>query len=194
MTSYRLAGRTVAITGSTGGLGTALAQALRDRGANLALLDLNTDAVEQQAQRLGGPSVARAWTANVRAIDTLHTAMDAAADHFGRLDVAIANAGIDTMAPMATLELPLLHDHRLETAVPVAGHIDLHRPDLGEHCLRSGSVTGIGPIATGRVVPVIARVFGQFGLQRGLEHLLGPSREQTTRTGQINPLGPGTVH
>jgi NAD(P)-dependent dehydrogenase (short-subunit alcohol dehydrogenase family) len=103
-TNYPLAGRTVAITGSTGGLGTALAQALRARGANLALLDLDTDAVEQQAQRLGGPSVARAWTANVCDIDTLRTAMDAAADHFGRLDIAIANAGIDTMAPMATLD------------------------------------------------------------------------------------------
>ena len=41
MTRYELAGRTVAITGSTGRLGAALAKALRARGANLALLDLN---------------------------------------------------------------------------------------------------------------------------------------------------------
>ena len=39
MTRYELAGRTVAITGSTGRLGAALAKALRARGANL--LDLN---------------------------------------------------------------------------------------------------------------------------------------------------------
>ena len=34
---------------------------------------------------------------------SVQTAMNAAAEHFGRIDVVIANAGIATMAPMATL-------------------------------------------------------------------------------------------
>ena len=50
MPRYDLTGRTVALTGSTGGLGTALASALRARGANLALLDLDGDATQAQAQ------------------------------------------------------------------------------------------------------------------------------------------------
>lgn len=99
-----LPGKTVLITGSTGGLGSALAKALRDRGAKLALLDLNQDAVNQQAEALGDETVARGWVANVRDIDSLYAAMDNAAAHFGRLDVVIANAGIDTMAPMAKLD------------------------------------------------------------------------------------------
>ncbi|WP_243747925.1 SDR family NAD(P)-dependent oxidoreductase [Mycolicibacterium sp. CBMA 226] len=73
MTRYDLAGRTVAITGSTGGLGTALAAAVRSRGANLALLDLDGD-------------------------------LTRAAEHFGHLDVAVADAEIDTIAPTATLD------------------------------------------------------------------------------------------
>jgi NAD(P)-dependent dehydrogenase (short-subunit alcohol dehydrogenase family) len=32
--------------------------------------------------------------------------MDEAATHFGRIDIVIAGAGIDTMAPMATIHLP----------------------------------------------------------------------------------------
>jgi NAD(P)-dependent dehydrogenase (short-subunit alcohol dehydrogenase family) len=104
MTRYHLAGRTVAITGSTGGLGSAIAHALRERGANLALLDLDADAVARQAEQLGGGSAARGWAANVRDISTLQTAIDDAAEHFGRIDVVIANAGIDTMAPMAKLD------------------------------------------------------------------------------------------
>ncbi|PVG83800.1 short-chain dehydrogenase [Nocardioides gansuensis] len=104
MTRYNLAGRTVAITGSTGGLGSAVAQALRERGANLALLDLDAHAVSQQAVQLGGQNVARGWAADVRHIDTLQAALDGATEHFGRLDVVIANAGIDTMAPMAKLD------------------------------------------------------------------------------------------
>jgi len=104
MTRYTLAGRTVLITGSTGGLGAALATELRARGANLALLDLNAAAVATQAAALGGPDVARGWHADVRDLDSLQTATNAAADHFGGLDIVIANAGIDVMAPLATLE------------------------------------------------------------------------------------------
>jgi len=104
MTRYDLAGRTVVLTGSTGGLGAALAQALRARGANLALFDLDAEACAAQAQALGGPTVARGRHADVRDLAGLQTAMVEAAEHFGRIDVVIANAGIDTMAPMATLD------------------------------------------------------------------------------------------
>jgi len=104
MPRYDLTGRTVAITGSTGGFGSALAHALRDRGAKLALLDLNPAAVAAQASALGRADVARGWHADVRDLDSLETATNAAAEHFGGLDIVIANAGIDVMAPLATLE------------------------------------------------------------------------------------------
>jgi NAD(P)-dependent dehydrogenase (short-subunit alcohol dehydrogenase family) len=104
MTRYHVSGRTVAITGSTGGLGSALAEALRNRGANLALLDLNLDATTAQAERLGGDAVARGFHADVRNLTSLQAAIVAAAEHFRSLYIAIANAGIDTMTPMATLD------------------------------------------------------------------------------------------
>ncbi|CAM2759863.1 SDR family NAD(P)-dependent oxidoreductase [Skermania piniformis] len=100
MPNYSLAGRTVAITGSTGGLGTALATELRSRGANLALIARNIDAVQSQASQLGGPETARGFSADVGDLDALETAMAAAADHFGRLDVVIANAGIESVESM----------------------------------------------------------------------------------------------
>lgn len=106
MTRYDLTGRTVALTGSAGGLGTALAQALRERGANLALLDLSLEAATAQARALGGDTVARGWQADGRDLASLQQAMDEAATHFGRIDIAIAAAGIDTMAPMATIHPP----------------------------------------------------------------------------------------
>jgi NAD(P)-dependent dehydrogenase (short-subunit alcohol dehydrogenase family) len=104
MTRYPLAGRTVAITGSTGGFGSALAEALRDRGAKLALFDIDLDTATRQAEKLGDRSIASAWRADVRKLDDLTIAMDAAADHFGGIDIVIANAGIDVMAPLATLD------------------------------------------------------------------------------------------
>lgn len=104
MTRYDLAGRTVAITGSTGGLGTALAVALRARGANLALLDLDANLAHDQAHALGPDTVAHGWRADVRDLGSLEAALTGAAHHFCRLDVVVANAGIDTIAPMATLD------------------------------------------------------------------------------------------
>lgn len=104
MSRYDLAGRTVAITGSTGGLGTALAEALRARGAGVALLDLDADRVQEQARALGKDTESYGWRADVRDLSSLEVALNGAAKHFGRLDVVIANAGIDIVAPMSTLD------------------------------------------------------------------------------------------
>jgi NAD(P)-dependent dehydrogenase (short-subunit alcohol dehydrogenase family) len=114
MTHYELAGRTIALTGATGGLGSALAAELRTRGANLALMDLDPDALAVQAARLGGPAVARAYRVDVRDLSTLEAAMDAAAADFGRLDVVIAGAGVEVMSPMA-----LMHPAEFERTIDI---------------------------------------------------------------------------
>lgn len=103
MSKYDLKQRVIVITGSTGGFGSALAKALRDKGARLALLDINEEAASKQACSLGDESVARAWVANVCNYGDLEQAMKAVAAHFGGIDVVIANAGIDTVAPMERL-------------------------------------------------------------------------------------------
>jgi NAD(P)-dependent dehydrogenase (short-subunit alcohol dehydrogenase family) len=113
MPRYDLTGRTVALTGSTGGLGTALASALRARGANLALLDLDGDATQAQAGTLGDATVARGWPADVRDLAALETAMAEADEHFGRLDVVVAAAGVAVMAPMTTIE-PAAHERLID--------------------------------------------------------------------------------
>ena len=102
MTDYSLRDRVIAITGSTGGLGSALAEALRAKGAKLALFDLNAEAVHLQAAALGGTSVARGWQVDVTSYDSLDAAMRAAAAHFGGIDIVVANAGVEVVAPMAT--------------------------------------------------------------------------------------------
>ena len=100
--TYSLAGRTVVITGAAGGLGAALARGLRERAANLALLDLDGEAVAAHADDLGGDRVARGWQADVRSLDSLDAAIAGAAAHFGRVDVAIAGAAIaDVHGPLS---------------------------------------------------------------------------------------------
>jgi NADP-dependent 3-hydroxy acid dehydrogenase YdfG len=88
MARYDLNGRAIPITGATGGLGSAVAVALRQRGAGLALKGRDTKALSRQAHSLGGEDVARSWQIDVRDYDSLSLAMAEAARHFGRLDIA----------------------------------------------------------------------------------------------------------
>lgn len=96
-----LTGRTVLITGATGGLGSALASALRTRGANVALLDLDAAALDALAATLGGADVARGWSADVTDLQALEHVMTEVREHFGGIDVAVAGAGI--LGPVKTL-------------------------------------------------------------------------------------------
>jgi NAD(P)-dependent dehydrogenase (short-subunit alcohol dehydrogenase family) len=100
-----LPGKTVAITGAGGGLGAGLARALRAHGANVALLDLTADGVQAQAGRLGGDRYARGWAVDVRDFEAQEQVFDEVAEHFGRIDIVIAGAGVlgplQTMGPTA---------------------------------------------------------------------------------------------
>lgn len=100
---YDLYNKVILITGATGGLGRAAAQALLAQGAKLALLDLDLDAVESMAVQLGGPERAAGWAANVRSLESLTTAINAAADHFGGIDVVIAGAGVGLHGSLETM-------------------------------------------------------------------------------------------
>lgn len=102
MAKYDVNGLVILITGSTGGLGSALADAFAAKGAKLALLDLNLEAAEKQAISLGEVTVAKAWQADVCSMESLHNAVNLAAEHFGRIDVIVANAGITSFEPLAS--------------------------------------------------------------------------------------------
>lgn len=97
-----LPGKTVVITGASGGLGAALAPELRARGANVALLDLNLDVVRKQAAGLGGDRYARGWSVDVGDLDAAEHAMAEIAEHFGAIDVVVAGAGV--LGPLQTIE------------------------------------------------------------------------------------------
>ncbi|MFN8149903.1 MAG: SDR family NAD(P)-dependent oxidoreductase [Solirubrobacterales bacterium] len=94
MRKLDLAGRTVLITGACGGLGTALSNALRSKGAKIAVLDLRQEAAAAEAERLGGGTQARGWAVDVRDLADLERVTAEAAAHFGGIDVVVAAAGV----------------------------------------------------------------------------------------------------
>ncbi|MFF9481275.1 SDR family oxidoreductase [Streptomyces sp. NPDC014733] len=94
-----LQGQVVVVTGAARGVGELLARKLSARGATLALVGLEPDALREVAVSLRGP--AHHWYADV----TDHTAMARVAAEvkarFGKVDAVVANAGVATGGPFA---------------------------------------------------------------------------------------------
>ena len=102
--AINLKDKVIVITGSTGGLGSGVAEACLAQGAKLALMDIDAGRVTTQASALGAQDEVRAWQVDVRDMQSIETAMNEAAEHFGRLDIVFANAGITAFAPMESMQ------------------------------------------------------------------------------------------
>ena len=93
---FDVTGFGVVVTGGASGLGLAYGEVLAAHGARVTLIDVDGDAAEAQASRLRGEGLdVRAAAADVTDTAALDRAVDGAAEEYGRLDVAFANAGID---------------------------------------------------------------------------------------------------
>ncbi len=92
--------RVIAITGAGSGIGRALALGLADRGAVLALADMDAAGLAE-TRRLLGNRPASSTTLDVTDTAALTAWIDGAAAEFGRLDGIINNAGLSVVAPFA---------------------------------------------------------------------------------------------
>lgn len=90
--SYDIRDKVVLITGGTGGIGSATARELIGRGAKVALVDVDPQ-TPQIAAHMSSHS-AFGSIADVCNRDGLDLAVAEVIDRFGRVDIAIANAGI----------------------------------------------------------------------------------------------------
>ncbi len=98
--AYDVNGRTVFITGAARGIGKATAERLHAKGANVALVGLERERLEENAAALGDR--AASFEVDVTDFDALRRAVEATVERFGAIDVAIANAGISFTGALAT--------------------------------------------------------------------------------------------
>ncbi|MGW1117354.1 SDR family NAD(P)-dependent oxidoreductase [Streptomyces tanashiensis] len=80
-----LAGLTALVTGGASGIGLATARLLADRGADVAVIDLDPSGV---------PAPLRGFTADVSDDESVRRAVEAAAEILGGIDILVNNAGI----------------------------------------------------------------------------------------------------
>lgn len=91
--NLELAGKVVFVTGASGGIGRALAEAFAAEGARLALTGHRQFGELERWIATSRVTDALALRADTTDPDSIESAMNAARAHFGRVDACIANAG-----------------------------------------------------------------------------------------------------
>ena len=96
----KLRGANVLLTGASRGIGAFIARALAFRGANLALTDQDSDALENTAARMAGagPMIV-ALPADLRDPESLDELVSQAEAALGPVDILVNNAAVARLAP-----------------------------------------------------------------------------------------------
>jgi NADP-dependent 3-hydroxy acid dehydrogenase YdfG len=102
----RIAGKVVAVTGASSGIGEATVRLLASRGASVVLGARRVAQIENIAAEVrgrGGAAIACATDVTRR--EDLERLVDSAVQEFGRLDVLVNNAGISKIGPMSNIDV-----------------------------------------------------------------------------------------
>lgn len=103
---FSVADRTAFVTGAAQGLGRAIAEALAENGARLALFDRDAAALETAAKALRSTGAAvMTFAGDVTDAAALDRAVAGVLAAWGRLDIAVANAGVSDAEPRPLHEM-----------------------------------------------------------------------------------------
>jgi gluconate 5-dehydrogenase len=185
---FSLKGRVALVTGSSKGLGWAMAQALAGAGAHVVLNSRDPNALaarEEELQAAGHNASTAAFDVTDKTAARL--AVESIDRQFGRLDILVNNAGI--------VSRNLLHDLTdndwnsvIDADLTACFHLakEASRPMVRAGWGRIINISSVmGNIARPSVAPYIAAKAGVHGLTRALAVELGPKGVN------VNCIGPG---
>jgi NAD(P)-dependent dehydrogenase (short-subunit alcohol dehydrogenase family) len=100
----QLKDKSAIVAGSATGIGQAIAVRLAKDGADLLLADINLEGVEKLSNEIGswGPKC-HAIKVDVTDIRDVQQMVDRCVELYGKIDIAVNNAGVSTMAPVVEL-------------------------------------------------------------------------------------------
>ncbi|MFZ6774406.1 SDR family NAD(P)-dependent oxidoreductase [Undibacterium sp. SXout7W] len=104
MKNFDLNGKVVLITGASGGIGQAVTNRLYERGANLVLTDISAEGLNRTFAELNKERVILAPLDVTNMAGTKEVVLQAV-NHFGRLDMVMANAGVGAKVPSTLLTI-----------------------------------------------------------------------------------------
>ena len=102
---FNLEGKTALITGSTRGIGFALACGLGQAGAHVLINGRSADAIQKVVDQLNSRSIAATGlVADVTQQDEISAQIDRYEAHTGPIDILVNNAGMQHRAPLESFE------------------------------------------------------------------------------------------
>ncbi|MGB5345563.1 MAG: SDR family oxidoreductase [Woeseia sp.] len=137
------------VTGAAQGIGAAVAIMLADEGAQVLLTDINTDGVNEQADRINArhPGRAAAFTHDVTSPDDWRQAVNIVEENFGGLHILVNNAGIGALGSVEEETLDnWRHVHAVDLDSVFLGckqALPLMRASGGGSIINVSSISGI---------------------------------------------------
>jgi NAD(P)-dependent dehydrogenase (short-subunit alcohol dehydrogenase family) len=190
---FDLSGKVAIITGSSRGIGKAIANRMAEHGANVVVSSRKADVCEAAAAEINdavGRNAAIAVPANIAAKEALQTLVDETNRAFGRIDICVCNAasnpyfgpmgGISDDQFMKILQNNIISNHWL---------INMCAPQMRER--RDGAIIIISSIGGLKGSPVI----GAYDISKAADMQL--ARNLATEFGpdnvRVNTIAPGLV-
>jgi len=103
--AFSVKGLNVAITGGAQGIGRGIGQAFAELGANIAILDVNREAGEREAESISNLGVKCVYIyCDVTDLDILKTAAEETYQRFGVIDVLVNNAGVSKVGRLLDMD------------------------------------------------------------------------------------------
>ena len=183
---FDLSGKGAIVTGSTRGIGRAIAEALIAQGARVVISSENADDTARVATELGMPGL----TCDVTDKATLEALVETATGEFGGLDIVVCNAGITGKAGAFT-EIDMT-DYARVMAINLTSQVELCNLALPHIAARGGgsailmsSLSGLR--GNGRINAYALSKAGVAQLARNLAVEWGP------RNVRVNAISPGFI-
>ena len=187
LSMFDLSGKNALVTGASGGIGGAIARALKDQGAELALSGTRVEALESLAAELGGRTVV--LPCDLADAEACTGLVGRAEDALGQVDILVNNAGLtrDSLALRMKDE-----DWELVLKVNLGSAFRLSRAALrGMMKRRWGRIVGItsvvGVIGNPGQANYAASKAGMIGMTKSL------AMEVASRGITANCIAPGFI-
>jgi 3-oxoacyl-[acyl-carrier protein] reductase len=171
-----LESRVALVTGAGSGLGKAIARALVEQGARVAVNDLRADLAEQTCRELARPDHSLAVPGNITSPGDIAAMIEACVAHFGRLDILINNAGVSpagTVKTQTTEDWLKAYDTNLEgtffvtqAAFPYLirspfGRVINISSEIAEHGMMYQSAYASSKAGVSSLTKALSRILGQ---------------------------------